>query len=81
MQVTGAPGAAQTYTYQTRINFADYGTASTISGASTYDVTNIAIALFKAANNLALKITTSSGATTQSHRMAMKVKYLVNQRA
>jgi hypothetical protein len=81
VQVTNAPGTAQTYTYQTRINFADYGPPSTISGASTYDVTNTAIALFKAANNLALKITTSSGATTQLHRTSMKVKYLVNQRA
>jgi hypothetical protein len=80
VQVTNSPGTGQSYTYQTRINFADYGATSTISGTST-DVINTAIATFKADNNLALKITTSSGASTQLHRTAMKVKYLVNQRA
>jgi hypothetical protein len=80
VQVTNAPGAGQSYTYTTRVNFADYGASSTISDTST-DVTNTGIATFKANNNLALKIVTSSGATTQLHRTSMKVKYLVNQRA
>jgi hypothetical protein len=80
VQVAGNPGAAQTYTYQTRINFFDYGASSTISGAST-DVTNTNVATFSANNNLDLKIVTSSSAATVFHRMVMKVKYLVNQRA
>lgn len=79
VEVNSAPGAGQTFTYTPRISYADYGTSTTISGASTYGVTSTSVIPFSASNNLSLKIVTSAGAAAALHRTAIKIKYLVNQ--
>lgn len=79
VEVNSAPGAGQTFTYTPRISYADYGTSTTISGASTYGVTSTSVIPFSASNNLSLKIVTSTTAAAALHRTAIKIKYLVNQ--
>jgi hypothetical protein len=81
VEVNNAPGAGQTFTYTPRISYADYGTSTTISGASTYGVTSTSVIPFSASNNLSLKIVTSASAVAALHRTAIKIKYLVNQLA
>ena len=78
-QVTVAPGAAKTFTYTTRLNSSYYG-SSTITGAATYGVIDTSIVTFKAEDNLLMRIVTSATANSASHRIAIKVKYLTNQR-
>ena len=81
VQCNYAPGAGETFNYVTRINFADYGSTATISGASSYGTTLSTYIPFLLNDNFSVKLTTSTAAASASHRIAIKLKYLPNQQS
>jgi hypothetical protein len=70
-----APGAEQSFTYTSRINFADSGTSVVISGAGSFVGSTSVITFFSEGDNISVKLVTSGTAAQATHRSGLKVVY------
>jgi hypothetical protein len=74
-QSSMAPGAAQTYTYTTRVTGVDTTQIAVITGAASFGDTDATPVLFSAGDNLSVRLDTSAGAAAGLHRLTLSIKY------
>jgi hypothetical protein len=70
-----APGASETFTYNTRKNFASTSLTATTSGASSFGSSASQLIAFNAGDNLGVQLVTSAGAAAADHRVGVTIAY------